>query len=131
MSDQARRPFSTADLLGETFQHFSQLVKSEIALAKAEVADRISTKAMGGAWMMVGGALCLLAFAFALEAAVFAIAARGIALHWACLIVACGLLLIGLAFTFYGRSSLQQSIAPQRSLRQLNRDAAVAREQVQ
>ena len=75
--------------------------------------------------------MCVLAFAFALEAAVFAIAARGIALHWSCLIVAGVLLVIGLAFALYGRSSMQESIAPERSLRQLNRDAAVAREQMQ
>ena len=131
MSDPTHRNFSTADLLGDAFKHFSQLLKSEIALAKAEVAERISTKISGGAWVMVGGVMCVLAFAFALEAAVFAIAARGIALHWSCLIVAGVLLVIGLAFALYGRSSMQESIAPERSLRQLNRDAAVAREQMQ
>ena len=131
MSDHTHRNFSTADLLGNAFQHFSQLVRSEIALAKAEVADTISTKISGGVWIIFGSVMCVLAFAFALEAAVFAIAARGIALHWSCLIVAGALLVIGLAFALYGRSNMQKSLAPERSLRQLNRDAAVAREQMQ
>jgi predicted phage tail protein len=131
MTDQAHRTFSTTDLLSSTFQHFGDLVKSEIALAKAEIADRVATKAMGGVWMVMAGGVLLLAVAIALEAAIFAIAATGIALHWSCLIVAGAMLVLSLILFLIGRSSLNASLAPERSLRQLNRDVATAREQVQ
>lgn len=131
MTDHSPHSFSTASLLSDTFQHFSQLVKSELALAKAEVADRIASKASGGAWLMVGAVLMLFAVGVALEAAVFAIAMTGIALHWSCLIVAGGVLVVSLAFILYGRASMQQGLAPERSIRQLNRDVAAAKEQIQ
>jgi hypothetical protein len=131
MTDQAHRPFSTADLLSSTFQHFGDLVKSEIALAKAEVADRVATKAMGGVWMAVAGIVALLAVGIALEGAVFAIASTGIALHWSCLIVAGAMLVLSVILFFIGRGSLNASLAPERSLRQLNRDVATAREKMQ
>lgn len=131
MTDQAHRNFSTADLLSSTFHNFSNLLKSEIALAKAEVAERVATKAMGGVWMAVAGVVLLLAVGIALEAAIFAIAAYGIALYWSCLIVAGALLVLALICFLIGRSSLSTSLAPKRSLRQVNRDIATAREQMQ
>jgi hypothetical protein len=131
MTGQSQHPFSTSGLLSDTFQHFGQLVKSEIALAKAEIAERISSKAMGGVWMMIGAVMALFALGMALEAAVFAIASTGIALYWSCLIVAGGLIVVSLAFFLYGRASMQASLTPRRSISQLNRDVATAREQMQ
>jgi hypothetical protein len=119
-----------ARLLGDTFSNFTDLLKKETELAKAEIADKLAAKASAAIWMAVGAFVALIGLIVVVEAIVFAIASTGILLHWACLIVAGGLFVISAGFFLYGRSNAREDMTPTRSVRQLRRDLATAREQM-
>ena len=105
----------------------ADLFQKEVRLARAELSAKISTKIQAGVWMSVAGVLGLIAVLLVVQAAVFAIASYGIALHWASLIVAAVLALI---FFFKGRSDAKEELAPTRTINQVKRDIAIAKEQL-
>ena len=65
-----------------------------------------------------------------MQAAVFAIASYGIALHWSCLIVAGAALAVAAVFYFKGRANAQEELTPNRTIHQIKRDIATAKEQL-
>jgi len=116
--------------LSALVEDVTDLLQKELQLAKAELSERLSTKLRGGLWMAVTGAFATCAVLVLIEAVIFAIAAYGIALHWACLIVA-GVLVAAAAGAYaLGRADAKASITPSRTLRQVHRDVAAAREQL-
>ena len=115
-----------ADLMGD----LSDLVQKEIRLARAEITQKISTKIEAGVWFGVAGFLGFIALLLIIEAIVFGIASQGLALHWACLIVAVALAAAGGAAFYYGRASARESLVPTRSVRQINEDLRTAKEQL-
>jgi len=129
MSDSSSR-FSATQLIGDTLSHFADLMKSEINLAKAEIAEKLAAKAMAGVWMAVAGVVALIGVMVLVEAAVFAIASYGIALHWSCLIVAAVLLIVSCILFLVGKRNAEETLVPTRSVRQLQRDLATAKEQI-
>jgi hypothetical protein len=114
------------DLLGD----FSYLVQKEIRLARAEMTQKISTRLQAGVWMLIAGVLGLIAALLIIEALIFAIASYGLALHWACLLVAGILAAAGAAVFYHGRSLADEDLLPKRSMRQLTRDIETAKEQL-
>ena len=106
-----------ADLLSD----FSDLVQKELRLARAEIADKVSLKVRGGIWFAAAGVLGFVAALLFLEAVVFAIASAGLAIYWACLIVAACLLILGGIAFFLGRSDVAEDMLPTRSTRQLSK----------
>jgi hypothetical protein len=62
------------------------------------------------------------------QAAIFALAARGFAMHWACLIVAAVLAAAAAAIFALGRAEAKDPATPDRTIKQLKRDIAVAKE---
>lgn len=119
-------PRTLAEVLGD----MSDLFQKELRLAKAEISAQVASKLSAGVWMAVAGMFVLLAVIFALEALIFAIASYGLAMGWACLIVAAGLAAIALAAFFKGRSDAQENVAPTRTINQIRRDFAAAKEQL-
>jgi hypothetical protein len=115
-----------ADVLGD----LSDLVRKEIRLARSEVAAKITDGARASLWMIVAALLGLVAVLFALEAAVFALASFGLALYWACLVVAGVLAGCGAAAFAYGRSAMRQMLVPARGIRQINEDIRTVKEQL-
>ena len=108
----------------------SDLLQKEIRLAKAELADKVSTKLRAGLWMSITGVLGLCAALAAIEAAIFGIASYGLALHWSCLVVA-GILSLGAVGTYaIGGADARASITPTRTMRQLRQDGAMAKEKL-
>jgi hypothetical protein len=65
-----------------------------------------------------------------LQAVIFAIASYGIAMHWACLIVAAGLAAVSAVCFFQGRANAQQELTPHRTIHQIKRDISTAKEQL-
>lgn len=109
----------------------ADLVQKEIKLARAELSAKLSLKLRGGAWMLMAGMLALIAMIVLIEAAVFGIsAATGLALHWSCLIVTSGLLVISAAAYAKGRADVAADLAPNRTIRQVKQDIATAKEQL-
>ena len=79
-------------------------------------------------WIIAAAFLFLLTAILLIEAAVFGIASAGIAVHWACLMVAAVLAAIGLGLIFYSRQS--NALVPERSMRQVSKDISVVKEQL-
>lgn len=114
------------DLLAD----LGDLLQKEVQLAKAEVTEKITSRLKASMWMVGAGLLALIAGLLVVEAAVFAIASFGLALHWACLVVA-GVLAAGaLAAFYYGRSVADDDLLPERSVRQISQDIRTAKEQL-
>ena len=117
---------SLADVLGDV----SDLLSKQIQLAKSEIMANIGRGVRTAVWAGAAAFLFLLAAILVVEAIVFGIASAGIALHWACLIVAAVLAIIGAALLMYARSAAANALVPERSIRQVNRDISVAKEQL-
>jgi hypothetical protein len=118
------RAFS--DVIGD----LADLFQKEIRLAKTELAARFFQKLNGGIWLAVSGGLGLMAATVLIEAAIFAISSYGIGLHWACLIVAGALAILGGAAFAKGRADAQVDLTPTHSMHQIQRDVAAAKEQL-
>jgi len=114
------------DLLAD----LSDLVQKEIRLARAEVTEKISARLQASRWMVAAGLLGLIAALLIVEAAVLAIASYGLALHWACLLVAAILAAAGAAVFYHGRSLADEELLPTRSFQQVARDIETAKEQL-
>jgi hypothetical protein len=117
---------SLADVLADT----SELFSKQIQLAKSEVMATIGRGVRAGVWTIAAALLFLLTAILLIEAAVFGIASAGIALHWACLMVAAVLAAIGFGLIVYSRQLMRNALVPERSVRQFNKDISVAKEQL-
>ena len=109
---------------------FGDLAQKEMQLAKAEVTEKITSWLHASIWMVAAGLLALIALLLVVEAAVFAIASFGLALHWACLVVAAVLAAAAITAFYYGRSVADDDLLPKRSARQISQDIRTAKEQL-
>jgi uncharacterized membrane protein YgcG len=114
------------DLLAD----LGDLLQKEIQLAKAEVTEKIGSRLQASVWMVAAGLLAFIVVLLVVEAAVFAVASFGLALHWACLVVAGVLAAAAFATFFYGRSLAEGDLMPTRSARQISQDIRTAKEQL-
>jgi hypothetical protein len=110
--------------LSEVVSDLADLFQKEMRLVRAELSDKIATKVSAGIWMSVAGLMALIAGVLIAEAAVFAIVAYGIALPWACLIVAGVLLAIAMPFYARGRAAAREEFMPTRTINQMKRDVS-------
>jgi hypothetical protein len=108
----------------------ADLFQKEMRLARAELSAKIATKLQAGVWMSVAGVLGFIAALLVVQAAVFGIASYGIALHWSSLIVAGVVAAIAAMSFFKGRSDAKEELAPTRTINQIKRDIATAKEQL-
>lgn len=113
----------------DLFADMSDLVQKEIRLARTEIVHKLSLNVRAGVFMAVAGVLGFLAVIFVLEGIVFAIASAGLAVYWACFIVAAGLLVIAAGVFISGRSQAEADLAP-RTTRQLGATLRTAKEQL-
>jgi len=118
------------NVLKDLFADFSDLVKKEIRLARAEMTEAVKGGLQAGLWMAAGGVLAIIAALVLLQAIIFGLASLGLGLGWAALIVAVALGALAAGAFIYGRSLTRGSIKPDRALRQINRDVAAVREQL-
>jgi hypothetical protein len=116
--------------LSEVVEDLADLFQKEVRLAKAELSEKVSTKLRAGVWMSLTGAFALCAALVLIEAAIFGIASLGLALHWSCLIVAAALSAAAAGSFAIGRADAQAGVTPTRTLHQLRRDVATAKEQL-
>jgi putative superfamily III holin-X len=117
-------------VLSSVVADLADLFQKEMRLARAELSAKISTKLQAGVWMSAAGILGLIAALLVVQAAVFGIASYGIALHWSSLIVAGVVAVIAAIFFFKGRSDAKEELAPTRTINQVKRDIAIAKEQL-
>ena len=129
MAHESPRDSGLVRAVTDLFADLSDLIEKEIRLARAEIVHRLTLGVRGGVWMAVAGVLGFLAVIFVLEGAVLAIASTGIALYWACFMVAAALLLIAAGAFISGRSQAEAEFAP-RTARQLGATLRTAKEQL-
>jgi uncharacterized membrane protein YqjE len=116
--------------LSDVVEDLGDLLQKEVRLAKAELSEKLATKLRAGVWMSVTGIFGLCAVLVLIEAVVFAIASYGLALHWSCLIVAAALAVVAVGAYAIGRADARASVSPSRTIHQVQRDVAAAKEQL-
>ena len=129
MADRLRNsalPHTLSEVVGD----LADLLQKELRLARAELSEKLSIKLRAGVWMSIAGVLGLITVLLIAEAVVFGIATWGIPLHWSCLIVAGVLALAGAAAYAKGKANAQEDLAPTRTIHQVKRDIATAKEQL-
>jgi hypothetical protein len=126
---RSERPI--ADLFADLARDASMLVRQEVALAKAEIAQGLAGMGVGAAMIVAGGMVALMGVGFLLLAAVYALSL--VVEPWlAALIVGGTVIVLGAGLAFLGKSKLgAQSLVPTRTLRTLKDDATWAKEQAQ
>lgn len=104
-------------LVADASKDLSSIVRSEVALAKAEVKRDVTAAAVGGAMFAVAGVFAFLALILLLIAAAYGLVAAGLSPWLAFLIVAVALLVIGAVCVLLGKSRLGKIGPPERTIR--------------
>ena len=122
---------SLPDLFADLITQLTTLFRKEVQLARAEASEKIS-EAVAAVGFMIGGAVLLIAaLVLLLQAAVDGLVNLGLNRAWAALIVGGVVLLIGIVLVWLGSNRLKaENLAPRKTVDQLQRDAAMAKEQV-
>jgi TRAP-type C4-dicarboxylate transport system permease small subunit len=122
---------SLPELFSDLIQDVTTLFRTEVRLAKAEASEKFDTlKSAAGliAMAMIFLLAALIAFTDLLTVWLVLL---GIPIGWAGLIVTVLLAVIGFIALQAGRARLKaRNLTPDRTVHQLNRDAAVVKEQV-
>jgi hypothetical protein len=122
----AALPHAVSDAVAD----LADLLQKEVRLARAEISANIGAKLQAGVWMSAAAGVALIAALLAVQGIVFAIASFGIALHWACLIVAAVFAVAAALLYAKGRADAEQELTPTRTLNQIKRDISTAKEQL-
>lgn len=119
------------ELFTDLVTQLSTLVRKEIQLAKTEASEKL-TAALSGVGIMVGGAILMIAaLGILLEGIAHVIAWLGVPPHWSYLIVGVVTVILGGILLKVGMNGLSaKNLMPTKTVEQLQRDAAVAKEQV-
>lgn len=119
------------ELFSDLIDQSSTLLRSEAALARAEITEKIADVGTG-LGLIVGGAVLLTpALVILLEGGVSALIDNHIlAQPWSQLLVGGIVLLIGLILLLVGMSRLRaENLVPDKTLHQIRRDVSVAKQQ--
>lgn len=126
---------SVAELLADLWRESTSLVQDELALAKAEMAEKGRQFAAGAGAIAQGGAILLAGFIVLLLAAANALAMvlpQQLAPWLAPLIVGAIVMLIGYAMLAAGRrKAAAEKLQPTRSIDSLRQDRHLVREHMQ
>lgn len=116
--------------ISDVFAGVVELLQKELQLARAEISAKLSTKMRAGVWMALTAFSGLIAVLLVVQGVVFGIATFGIALHWACLIVAAFFLAVAIIAYGMGRSDARDDLAPTRTINQVKKDIQAVKEQL-
>ena len=125
---------SFGSLFTELTQETTTLVQQEVALAKAEMSEKISQVGSGLATLIIGGFILFAGILKLLDAVIFGIAELlppDLTPWLAALIVGGIVAIIGAVMLQKGRSNLKSgNLVPQRTAESLRRDKEFAKEQI-
>ena len=125
---------SFGSLFAELTQETTTLVQQEVALAKAEMSEKISQVGSGLATLIIGGFILFAGLLKLLDAVIFGIAELlppDLTPWLAALIVGVIVAIIGAVMLQKGRSNLKsKNLAPRRTAESLRRDTEFAKEQI-
>ena len=127
---EAADPRSLAELISALTSDLADLVRKESELVRAEVSEKISQAAGAGALLGIGAALLLGAFLVLLQALVLALA-KVMDPLWASILVGLAAAAAGYALIRSAANKVKPAaMAPDRSVRQLSKDADMVKDQV-
>lgn len=122
---------SITDLISDLVGQLTHLVRTEIQLARTEMAEKAATVAGASGLLAAGGALLLGALLLLLQWFVALLVAAGLSVGTATIVVAVLAAIVGFLILRAGLSKLSPtSLKPDRTIASLDRDAQVAKEQV-
>lgn len=104
-------------LVADASQDLSTILRSEVALAKAELQADVKAAAVGGAMFAVAAVVAFLALILLLIAAAYGLVALGLAPWLAFLVVAVVLLVVTGVLALVGKSKISRAGPPERTLR--------------
>jgi hypothetical protein len=122
---------SPAALLGLLLRDLGDLAQKEMALARSEIQQKLMQKAKGAVWVGIGGLLLVVSLVTFVGGLVFYVESFDIALHWSAFFVAFGVAIVGLIALMIGKNKSSVEMNPMRCMRQVRRDIAIIKEQVQ
>jgi hypothetical protein len=122
---------SVPELFTSVLTQLADLMRTEGQLARTEISEKM-TLAATGLGLIVGSAILLMpALVVLLEAAVAALVENGYAPYWSALVVGGACLALGVILLLIGVRWLRAGrFIPDKTIHQLQRDAATARSQV-
>lgn len=104
-------------LVSDASKDLSTIVRSEVALAKAELKRDATAGVVGAGLFVVAGVFAFLALILLLIAAAYGLVAAGLSAWLAFLIVGAALLVLGLLVALVGKSRLGRIKPPERTIR--------------
>lgn len=116
--------------LSDVVVDVADLVQKEMRLARAEIGEKLSNKLRAGTWMLIAAAVALIAFLMLIEGLALWIATFGISLYASHWIIGAALALISVLAYFAGRADARESLAPERTIHQVNRDMIETKERL-
>ncbi|MDI3335557.1 phage holin family protein [Defluviimonas aestuarii] len=120
---------STRGLLSDAFHGITQLMRGELALARAEAEENIRSIATGASLVLLAATVFFVGLNVLADAAVAALANQGFATGWAALIVAASLIVIAAVLAAIGRHAFSSTkIIPRRTVMNIRRDADTFKE---
>jgi uncharacterized membrane protein YqjE len=123
-------PRPTGTLLTDAINQLTRLVRGEVALAKAEVAQNIKSAGLG-IGLLVGAVVLVFVALNVLAVALVGALAEWIGAGWAALLVGIVLLAIAGLLAMRGLNALKpENIAPSRTLANVQADAQTIKENV-
>ena len=121
----------TTSLIGDALTHVSNLVRSEVDLARAEISENMKRAAVAIGLLVAALIVALVALNVLAAALTAAVAELGIDAGWAALIVGGALALVALLMVMKGVKDLKMtSLAPTRTVKNVRRDAEVVKEHI-
>lgn len=121
---------SLKDLLADLTENITTLFRKEIQLARAETSENMTQVAVAIGSIAGGAILALAALIVLLQALVIGITEAGVPAGWAALIVGVIVAVIAYVLIHKGTNDLKaSSLAPDRTMGSLKRDAQVVKEQ--
>jgi uncharacterized membrane protein YqjE len=118
-----------ADLVADAVSEFGELLRGEVALARAEIERDLRKAVTGGAMLAVAAILALVALDVFAAAIVVAVTEMGLEPGWAALAVGIAFALLAVLFWRLGAKAIAEaSLLPDRTARNLQRDATTIRE---
>jgi hypothetical protein len=129
--DSPRQERALGQLFGDLSRQMGKLVQQEIALARTEMTNRVTTVGRNAAMLGAGGALGYAALLMGLLTVGLLLIELGLVPWLAFLVVTVVTGLIAGALIMRGREQLQQAdVAPRETIRTLKDDAAWAKEHI-
>lgn len=123
------RSRSTSELLSDIFEHLSNLVRGEVALARAEIEENVRSAGVGIGLIVAAVVLAITSLNVLSAALVAGITALGLAAGWSALAVGLLFAMVAIALARKGADALKpSSLAPDRTMRNVRRDAQTLKE---